>query len=148
MPNLTPVQLKRALVDAGLIIFRTLAEEVLVAERVRENLIMDSGVRLKSVASAPKLEVRVVFRAQRGAFPGETEAALFARVRTLAEPAVARGFREVAAETSHVKDPGDNTKTLDVFYELVLSRDADDLPAALDDVRFALSLDRVAHAGK
>ena len=48
MPTFTPQQLKKALVDAGFIIFRTLADEVMLAERVRENLIMDSGVRLKA----------------------------------------------------------------------------------------------------
>ena len=59
MPSHTPLQLKRALIDAGFIIFRTLPEEVVVAERVRENLIMDSGIRLRGT---PELSVRMVMR--------------------------------------------------------------------------------------
>ena len=40
MPNFNPQQLKKALVDAGFIIFRTLPDEVVLAEHgVRENLI-------------------------------------------------------------------------------------------------------------
>lgn len=162
MPNFTPQQLKRALVEAGFTVFRTLPEEVVVAERVRENLIMDSGVRLRSAASATPpsppsssppssppgaagtgLEVRVVLRLQRSNFPGEDDAKLFERVRALAAPALAEGFREVAHQTSQVADPGDSTRTLDTFYEVVVARDADGLEAALEAVRFAFKLDRV-----
>src|ERR1700727_314971 len=136
MPNLTPPQLKRALVDAGFIIFRTLADEVVLAERVRENLIMDSGVRVKS---APELQVRVVLRAQRGDFPGEDETHLFARVRALATPALAIGFREMGELTSHVTDPSDATRTLDTFYEVTLGKDVGGLEDALEGVRFAFA---------
>jgi hypothetical protein len=143
MPSHTPQQLKRALVDAGFIVFRTLADEVVVAERVRENLIMDSGVRLRI---APALEVRVVVRVQRGNFPGEDDAKLFARVRARAAPALENGFREVSHQTSHVTDPGDSTRMLDTFYEVLLGREAADLEAALEGVRFAFTLDRVGQA--
>ena len=141
MPSLTPQQLKRALVDAGFTVFRTLADEVVLAERVRENLIMDSGVRLRS---APALEVRVVLRAQRGDFPGEDEARMFARVRALATEALKHGFREVEHSTSHVTDPSDAARTLDTFYEVTLGHEVESLDAALDGVRFAFALDRVA----
>jgi len=143
MDTLTPQQLKRALVDAGFIVFRTLPEEVVVAERVRENLIMDSGVRLRS---APALEVRVLLRLQRGSYPGEDDAKLFARVRARADGAIANGFREISHQTSHVTDPGDSTKMLDIFYEVLLGREAVDLDAALEGVRFAFGLDRVGHS--
>ncbi len=135
----TPHQLKRALMDAGFIIFRTLPEEVVVAERVRENLIMDSGIRLRCT---PSLAVRLVVRIQRGQFPGEDEGRLFERARTLAVPALAHGFAEVSHNMSHVTDPGDASRTLDTFYEVVFSRDADSLDAALEDVRFAFRLER------
>jgi hypothetical protein len=142
MPTFTPQQLKRALIDAGFVIFRTLPDEVVVAERVRENLIMDSGVRLRS---QPTLAVRIVVRIQRGHFPGEDEARLFERARVLAAPALAQGYQEVDHHTSHVTDPGDSTRMLDTFYEVVLSRDAETLEAALDGVRFAFSMERAAH---
>jgi hypothetical protein len=143
MPTHTPQQLKRALVDAGFIVFRTLPDEVVVAERVRENLIMDSGVRLRSV---PGLEVRVLLRLQRGNFPGEDDAKLYARVRARGAAALASGFREVSYQTSHVADPGDSTRMLDTFYEVLLGREASDLEAALEGVRFAFGLDRVGHS--
>jgi hypothetical protein len=142
MPSHTPQQLKRALVEAGFIVFRTLADEVVVAERVRENLIMDSGVRLRS---APDLEVRVLLRLQRGSFPGEDDAKLFARVRARAVAAVSGGFREVSYQTSNVTDPGDSTRMLDTFYEVLFAREATDLAAALEGVRFAFTLDRAGH---
>ena len=55
---------KKVLIDAGFEVFRTRGEEIVIAERPRENLIMDSGVRLRlGDASDPALEVRVVLRA-------------------------------------------------------------------------------------
>jgi hypothetical protein len=142
MPSHTPLQLKRALIDAGFIIFRTLPEEVVVAERVRENLIMDSGIRLRGT---PELSVRMVMRVQRTNYPGEDESKLFERARALGAPAVAQGFREVSHQTSQVSDPGDSSRMLDTFYEVVFSRDAESVEAALEGVRFALSLSRVTH---
>ena len=153
MPTFTPQQLKRALVEAGFTVFRTLPYEVVLAERVRENLIMDSGVRLRSAPSPMTgqemgpgmgLEVRVVLRAQRGDFPGEDESHVFARVRALAAAALPNGFKEVAQSTSHVTDPSDATRTLDTFYEVTLGKEVPNLDAALESVRFAFALDRVA----
>lgn len=152
MPTFTPLQLKRALVDAGFIIFRTLPEEVVVAERVRENLIMDSGIRLRAVPQVDGvgggLEVRVVLRIQRGDFPGEDDAKLFDRARAFGASALESGFREVGHQTSHVTDPGDSTRMLDTFYEVILGRDADGIESALEGVRFAFGLERVSHANE
>lgn len=139
MPTFTPSQLKRALIDGGFVIFRTLPDEVVIAERVRENLIMDSGIRLRCAVG---LQVRVVFRIQRGDFPGEDDTRLFDRARALGTFAHAAGFREVGHQTSHVTDPGDSTRRLDTFYEVILDREVNDLEAALEWVRFALRLDR------
>jgi hypothetical protein len=139
--NPTPQQLKKSLVEAGFVVFRTLPEEVVLAERVRENLIMDSGIRLRV---AP-LGVRVVFRIRRGSFPGEDDAKLFERARTLGAAALTRGFREVSHQSNTVTDPGDSTRKLDTFYEVVFERDAATLEAALDDIRFAFGQSRMAH---
>jgi hypothetical protein len=135
----TPQQLKKALSDAGFLVFRTQGEDVVIAERVRENLIMDSGVRLR--ASQP-LQVRIVLKVQRGHFPGEDEARLFERVRRLAGPALSGGFAEVGNSVVPVVDPADAQRTLDTFYEIVVAKDAEGLDTALDGVRFALTLER------
>jgi hypothetical protein len=140
---LTPQQLKKALSDAGFLVFRTQGADVILAERVRDNLIMDSGVRVR--ASEP-LQVRVVLKAQRADFPHEDEALLFQRVRTLAAVALTAGFAEVDASVVPVMDPSDAQRTLDTFYEVVLAREADGLDTALEGVRFALTLEKmVAH---
>src|SRR6478609_2379518 len=91
----TPQQLKKALVASGFEVFRTLPEEVVLAERVRENLILDSGVRVGPLGDGG-VRVRLVLRAQRTDFPSDEEAALFERVRKLAEPALANGSAEIS----------------------------------------------------
>lgn len=143
----TPQQLKKALVASGFEVFRTLPEEVVLAERVRENLILDSGVRVAPLQDG-KLQVRVVLRAQKADFPNEDENALFARVRKLAEPAVAKGFSEVSTSVTAVKDPADASRTLDTFYEINLSHDVASVEDAVPVLKFVLSLEKaVGHKG-
>ena len=129
----TPQQLKKALVASGFEVFRTLPEEVVLAERVRENLILDSGVRVAPLEDG-KLQVRVVLRAQK--------AALFARVRKLAEPAVAQGFAERSTAVTAVTDPADASRTLDTFYEVNLSHDVANVEDAVPVLKFVLSLEK------
>jgi hypothetical protein len=138
---ITPQQLKKILADAGFLVFRTQGDDIILAERVRENLIMDSGVRVR--ASTP-LQVRVVLRAQRGDFPGEDDTRLFARVTSLAAPACSSGFAEVERLVTPVIDPTNAARTLDTFYEIVFAKSADAVEAALDGVRFALGLEKMA----
>jgi hypothetical protein len=140
-PPLTPPLLKRALVEAGFEIFRTKGDEVVLAERVRENLIMDSGVRLR--AGTP-LEVHLVFRAQRAEFPNEDETQLFERVRALATVALANGFRETASLVSPVHDPVDPNRTLDIHYEVTFVKQCDGLEAAVAEVTFGMKVEKTA----
>jgi len=51
----------------------------------------------------------------------------------------------VTHQTSQVSDPGDSTRTLDTFFEVVLGREVESLEAGLEAVRFAFGLDRFAH---
>jgi hypothetical protein len=137
----TPQQLKKALVASGFEVFRTLPEEVVLAERVRENLILDSGVRVAPLQDG-KVQVRLVLRAQKADFPNEDESTLFDRVRRLAAPAMAKGFAETSTAVTAVKDPADASRTLDTFYEVNLSHDVPTVEAAVDVLKFVLSLEK------
>jgi len=143
MPAYTAQQLKKALVSAGFQVFRTFGEEIVLAERVRENLIMDSGVRVRAGES---LQVRIIFRAQRGHFPGEDDDHLFARARSLTAPAQSNGFAEVSSTASPVVDPSDAEHTLDTFFDVVLAKEAATLDLAMESLHFALSLERNCEA--
>ena len=134
-------QVKKALIEAGFEIFRTRGDEIVLAERPRENLILDSGVRVRTGAS---LEIRIVARAQKADFPNDEDEHLFARARAAAARATAAGFIEVDASTMRVNDPGDASRTLDTFYEVTFAKAAATLPDAVTEVRFALSLEKRA----
>ena len=138
----TPQQLKKALIAGGFEVFRTLPEEVVLAERVRENLILDSGVRVGPHGDDGGVRVRLVLRAQRTDFPGDADNTLFDRVRKLAAPAIAEGFAEVSTNLNAVKDPADPDRTLDTFYEVFLAREVPTLEAAMPVLKFALALEK------
>src|SRR5580692_11087816 len=103
----TAVEIKKALKEAGVEIYRTRGDVVYLADRVRENLLMDAGTFIRgngaaTIArtspgddggsapkplandggSAPKpLAVGFVVRAQRTDFPNDGEEHLFQRAR-------------------------------------------------------------------
>ncbi len=138
---MSPQELKKALIAAGFEVYRTLADEVLLADRVRDNLIMDSGVRLR--ASDP-MQLRVVFGLRKGEFPGEDDARLYDRVRALAEAARGIGYAEVSSKHTALPDPAEEGLVLDTYYEIVFAKDTGDLAAAIDDLRVALALAKIA----
>lgn len=133
--------MKKLLVDAGFEVFRTRGDEIVLAERVRENLIMDSGVRLRM---GPPFQVRVVMRAQRNDFPNAHEDDLFDRVREVAGPALRDGYVEVGQTVAPVKDPADPERTLDTFYEVMFARDEAELPQALERLHQAFAFEKAA----
>lgn len=138
----TSADIKRALIQAGLEVYRTRGDVVHVAERVRENLIMDSGVRVEAAGPA----VVLVVRAQRSDFPNEGTESLWGRVELHAEAARARGFVELERTLTPVLDPGDAGHVLDTWCELSLRKTLDDVDAAIAEVRFALSIDKAVAA--
>lgn len=128
--------IRTALLEAGLEVFRVENQAIQLAERVRSHL-MDAGVRVRC---ARELAVDVTVRAQSSDFPGDAAETLFGRVRNAIGPSAnARGFHETESSPREIVDPMDESRLLDVWYELTFSKEA--TPASLlDDVRWALRL--------
>ncbi len=144
----TPAEIKKALKDAGLEVYRTRGEVVHLAERVRENLLMDAGTFLRGAADGPDggrgAHVGFVVRAQRNDFPNDGNEHLFERARHAAASAIARGYRETAVEVHQIKDPGDGERTLDTWCEVSFEIEVGDLDAAIAEARFALAIEKAA----
>jgi hypothetical protein len=135
----TPAELKKTLVARGFEVYRTLGDQVVLADRVRDNLIMDSGVAVRPGAV---LAVRFVMRAQASEFPSANAEDLYERARVCAAEACGRGYTETGVAEVPIRDPGDASSTLDTWYEVSFER-----PVASDDeleqeLRYALSLEK------
>jgi hypothetical protein len=139
LPSLA--EIKKALVAAGFELYRTRGDEVHVADRVRDNLIMDSGVSVRAKGS---LSVRFVARAQRSDFPSDGPASLFEKARGLGVIAEARGYAETGSATSSIQDPADPNHTLDVWYEVAYEKGVASLEEAMLEVGFVLKIDKTA----
>lgn len=125
------------LVSQGFEVFRTLGSRIVLADRVRENLIMDSCV---SAVFDGDLGVRVVLRAQAKDFPGENEEQLFLRVIQHGDALGSRGYGEVERSVIPLPDPSDPAKHLDTWYEVSFHKTLPldhDLP---EELRYALSV--------
>lgn len=131
----TSSEIKRALRDAGLEVYQTRGSVVHVAERVRENLIMDAGVRVDE-----SLRITFYVRAEQRDFPGEDDEALFERARALALAAVERGFSEQRTFVTDLEDPGNADRSLDHWFQVHFDKTTDTLESAIEEVRFACSL--------
>ncbi|HQP34559.1 MAG TPA: hypothetical protein PLI95_05260 [Polyangiaceae bacterium] len=137
------LEIKKHLVAKGILVYRSGTEDVLLAERVRDNLIMDASV---AVIAGEPLRVRFLARAQRNDFPWSQEnpAALFERARRKVAEAAANGFREVGTMTTPLLDPVDAEQVLDVWYQVAFEKDVTDLDDAVSTAKYALELDKVA----
>jgi hypothetical protein len=138
---LTPNELKKVLQAKGLEIYKTTAEEVVLAERVRDNLLMDSSVAVRAGAS---LTIRIGVRAQASNFPGEAADRLLARARAAAQSALAAGFSEAGTRTLPIADPGDRSRTIDTWYEVWLERPLSPQADLEAELRAALALEKSA----
>jgi hypothetical protein len=136
----TPADIKKTIAAAGLEVYRTRGEVIHLAERVRENLLMDAGVFI--VLAGPK--VGFVVRAQRSDFPNDGEDALFERARKLALPALQHGYTEASSQVRAVFDPGDSGRTIDTWCEVTFEKPSASLEAAIEDARFALTVEKAA----
>jgi hypothetical protein len=140
MPS-PPSALKKSLVQEGFEIYRTAPNLILLADRVRDNLLMDAGV---AVVEGSALGVRIVLRAQATDFPGESPEGLFARARDLAGPIRQKGYEEIRAEAVPVQDPSDRTRTLDTWYEVSYQLGVPDEASLFTELRYALTLKKSA----
>ena len=136
-------ELKRQLIAAGLEIYRTRPDAVHLAERPRDNQILDAGISVRPTTPDGSFEVRVVMRAQKCDFPRDPVETMYERVREIAaDELVARGFTEIESREQQMLDPGDKAKTLDVWYELVFSRVVPDFDAAVAEAKRVLVLEK------
>lgn len=133
--QLDPKELKRLLTQAGFEVYRTLKDRVLLAERVRDNLIMDSGV-----AAGLSHNAFVMLRAERRDFPHASEAEMFEHARALGKVPLSRGYSEDSVNVQVIHDPGDSTKVLDTWFEITLSRPTADEAELISELRFLLAL--------
>ncbi|MEM6954492.1 MAG: hypothetical protein AAF645_02355 [Myxococcota bacterium] len=130
--------IRTALESAGLEIYQAHKDELEIAERVRVHM-MDSGVR---VAVDGNLRVRFSARLQRSDAPAAAPDDLFARVaEVVGAPAVERGYEETDRRTVEVKDPMDESKTLDTWHELVFERPVSEAEL-IDEVRWAIGVEK------
>jgi hypothetical protein len=141
MPSAAEV--KKALREAGLEIYRTRGDVVHLAERVRENLLMDAQIFVRA-GDPSTTSVGFVVRAQRNDFPNDGEEHLFARARLLGASAIEHGYHEVEAVVRRILDPGDGERTLDTWCEVQFEKPVANLDAAVVEARFALSIEKAA----
>src|SRR5689334_19926256 len=135
----TPAELKKTLLARGFEVYRTLGDQVVLADRVRDNLIMDSGVAARPGAN---LSVRFVVRAQASDFPNLTAVDVYERARVCAAEAVGRGYAEVGVAEVPVRDPGDHNSTLDTWYEVSFERSVANEDELEQELRYALGLEK------
>lgn len=134
-------ELKRLLVSQGFQVFRTLGSQVLLADRVRDNLVMDSGV---AVQCSKGLAIRVTVRAQASDYPKETEIQLLERARLLMTTSPPQGYVEVETAVVPIADPGEPNKQLDVSYEVTFEKPSIEADSLGAELRVVLSRSRVA----
>ena len=136
---LTHRELKQALREAGVEVYRTQGDAVFVAERPRENLIMDSGVRLYT-------DLRVAFyaRAEESSFPGESSQDLHERVRRQLECAIEEGFTETRKFVTEVDAPSDESQVLDRWHQVQFERRTNTLAEAVAAVCTAVGFEKIA----
>jgi len=137
----TPSELKKLLLAEGFEVYRTLSDQIVLADRVRDNLIMDSGVSAR-IGDEPR--VRFVVRAQGSDFPTDSPLEILERARRMASDAVARSYHEVSANSVEVRDPGDSSQTLDVWHEVAFEKTLFSDAELIDELRYALSLEKTA----
>lgn len=131
---------KQALTEANIEIYGEDESTLRIAERHRYHL-MDSGVE----ARVHDRGVSIVFalRAERSDFPHVEPALIFERIRdALAGDLSARDYVAHGERIVDVNDPVDAEKVLDVWYEVEFEKQVADSKNAVDEIRWALTVDK------
>lgn len=132
-------EIQEALTKAGVEIYRAEEDELSIAERVRLH-IMDSGVK---VTGRSGVIVKFTARSQQSDAPSAAPEQLFKLVRERVGAAAGeRGYEESLSQSVDVKDPVDESKVLDVWHEVTYEKALTQPSEAVDEVRWALSLDK------
>jgi hypothetical protein len=130
---------RAAIVENGIEVFRVKDETIQLAERVRSHL-MDASV---SVRFGARPCIQFTVRAQNSDFPSTNAEEMFTKVRhATTSRAQARGFDESDSRCRPVHDPVDDSRVLDVWYELTFSKETHDLAQLMEDLRWALAVSK------
>lgn len=137
-----PAELKRKLRAAGFEVYRSSPQFILLAERVRDNLIMDSGVAAKWDREQTELFVSVTVRAQASHFPGADDERIWEMAQELSTVFVTAGYQQQESRATPVPDPNDPDKSLDTSHEIHLRKVVTDLDDLFSELRAALGRPR------
>jgi len=141
--SLASMEVTKAALNAhGVEVFRSDQQTIHLAVRVRSHL-MDAGV---CVQLEPEPSVRFTVRAQASDYPGLGAAQMFAKVRdAIADTATTRGFAESGTHCREIRDPGDASRVLDVWFELTFAKPTPDAKTTLDEVSWALGIPKCVY---
>lgn len=148
--ELTPKELKQELVAAGFQVFRSEPTQLQLALRVRENLIMDSGVWVTFNPeqllgrSDTQFGVRCVFRSQQSDHTADGEDEAFARARELALALQPTGYIERETRVITVENPSLPGQILDTWREVVVEKVALGWEELVSELNAALQAPKVA----
>lgn len=141
--------LKRYLRQQGWDVFRTQADAVVLAERVRDNLILDSGIAVSfhelADAATPLAEgysIRVTVRAQNSHFPGAPEEQVRKKAEDLAAAFLALGYTQHSQHSQNLPDPNAPERKLDTLHAIQLERQESTEDGCAAALRAAFALPR------
>ncbi|MDP3275931.1 MAG: hypothetical protein Q8Q09_12090 [Deltaproteobacteria bacterium] len=144
MTILSAKELRRALTDAGVEVFRVKDDEVHIAERQHLHL-MEAGIRL---AVGEPMRVTVTARAQQSDSPTLDPELQFASVRAAIQPLFALGYVETSANARELRSVSDDNRVVDVWYEIVMCLDCATVETAVASVQTALATERYIVASR
>lgn len=130
--------LKRLVRNAGYQVYGTQGQKVQLAERVRDNLILDSGI----CVSLDPLSIIVTVRAQMIHFSGQP----VERAREFADELSAAflplGYTRESSETVVIPDPNHEGAILETVCEVELHKNVASPDSIASEIQLALNLPR------